>query len=78
MRAVAKQPNGKDVVKHAVLVVGYGKDDEGNLFWKIKNSYGTTWGDKGYAYLRRGIEDKRGGAGITRWHSFSPVILPFL
>lgn len=42
--AVAGQ---NDQLNHAVTVVGY---DPINLF-KIKNSWGSTWGEKGYAYL---------------------------
>ena len=38
-----------DQVDHAVLAVGYGED-----FIKIKNSWGTYWGDNGYAYVGRG------------------------
>ncbi|RHY18213.1 hypothetical protein DYB36_011712 [Aphanomyces astaci] len=38
---------------HAVIAVGY--NDE---YFKIKNSWGTEWGDKGYIYLKRGMTDK--------------------
>lgn len=37
---------------HAVLAVGYGSTS-GQPFFKIKNSWGTNWGDRGYMYLRR-------------------------
>merc|ERR1712139_53893 len=37
---------------HGLLVVGYGEKDD-RKYWKVKNSWGTTWGDGGYGMVVR-------------------------
>jgi len=38
---------------HGVLLIGYGTDGA-NDYWLVKNSWGTSWGEKGTIRLVRG------------------------
>jgi cathepsin H len=40
-------------VNHAVVATGYGYEN-GLPFWNVKNSWGETWGNKGYFKILRG------------------------
>ena len=47
---------------HVVLIVGWGKS--GSIpFWIIKNQWGTSWGEGGYAKIK--MTDGNGICGIN-------------
>jgi C1A family cysteine protease len=50
-----------DAIDHCVTMVGYGVDN-GTPFWRIKNSWGTDWGESGFYRLIRGT----GACGINK------------
>jgi len=50
---------------HGVLVVGYGTES-GTDYWILKNSWGTTWGEKGYFRILRSAGSGPGICGLQQ------------
>jgi C1A family cysteine protease len=53
---------------HGVLAVGYGTQNN-KPYFKVKNSWGNTWGEKGYIFIER-TGDGKGKCGIQMAASF--------
>lgn len=58
---------------HGVLAVGYGTEN-GNDYWLVKNSWGTSWGDEGYVKIGRSDSTNDPGiCGIAMQPSYPTV-----
>jgi hypothetical protein len=44
-------------INHAVLAVGFGEWTDGTPYWKIKNSWGDSWGMDGYILIEKSTDD---------------------
>lgn len=51
---VYQETNCADGANHAPVIYGYDKTSSGQEYWIVKNSWGTDWGDYGWAYIALG------------------------
>jgi cathepsin L len=70
---VMDSANCGTMLDHGVLVVGYGTTQDGKDYWKVKNSWGSSWGDNGYILIGRNADSKEGICGIAMEPSY-PVL----
>jgi C1A family cysteine protease len=56
---------------HGVVIVGYGTDGD-QEYWKVKNSWGTDWGEEGYVLICKncGKNNNDGECGINMMPSY--------
>ena len=70
---VLTSSNCGTTLDHGVLIVGYGTEN-GIDYWLVKNSWSTTWGDKGYVKIARSDSTNDPGiCGIAMDPSFPSV-----
>ena len=69
------QYNASSSEMHAVIIVGYG-EEKGRKYWRVKNSWGTEWGERGYfRIMRGGSGGAMGMCGINHSPAY-PLVAP--
>ena len=54
-------------ITHAMVVTGYGYDKESGLkYWRLKNSWGSSWGEAGFIRIEKDVKEKKGMCGVAK------------
>lgn len=51
---IYKQTTGSIIGGHAVKLIGWNHDVNGDLYWICQNQWGTTWGESGFFNIYSG------------------------
>ncbi|XP_011079459.1 cathepsin B [Sesamum indicum] len=54
---VYKHITGDKMGGHAVKLIGWGTNDDGQDYWLLANQWNRSWGDDGYFMIRRGTNE---------------------
>lgn len=53
---VYKSGGGEQIGAHAVAIVGWGVENS-ERYWRVRNSFGSKWGDNGFFKIQRGVDE---------------------
>jgi hypothetical protein len=56
--------NASGTVNHAIILVGW---DDSRGAWRLKNSWGTGWGESGLMWIKYGVQKVGYGANYVNW-----------
>jgi C1A family cysteine protease len=59
---------------HSVLVVGFGDAIKGGPYFVIRNSFGSDWGDAGYAKISAHTTDNKDGTCGILANLYQPIV----